>query len=173
MGAPGNLFEFELKMQREMSAMHVELAMQTPIDNHEGPERQAASAFVADRLCPGCSRPLVGRRMSRPVLSDEPSLDHWLHHCECGELTLYKPDGSARRVYDLHRPPEAPRPDLTAPCELLVQPLLRLVTMAHVSSCNPSLSRGKPRRGSSQRVDLANDRRGDARRTHANFSRFS
>lgn len=76
----------------------------------ERPERRAASAFVVDRRCPGCSRALVARRVSRPVLSEEPSPDHWLHHCDCGELTLYKPDGSAHRVYDLHRPSESSGP---------------------------------------------------------------
>jgi DNA-directed RNA polymerase subunit RPC12/RpoP len=72
----------------------------------ERPKRLAAAAFGAGRRCQGCSQPLVPRRITRPDMGDGPSVDHWLHRCECGELTLFGPDGSARQVYDLRRPPE-------------------------------------------------------------------
>jgi hypothetical protein len=78
----------------------------------ERPERQAASAFVADRRCPGCSRPLVARRMSRPVLSEEPCPDHWLHRCECGELTLYKAGWIRTASLRSAPAPRSPRPGL-------------------------------------------------------------
>lgn len=105
----------------------------------ERPERTAAAIFALDRRCPGCSRPLGPRRLSRPVIAEEPRLDHWLHQCDCGELSMYKPDGSTVRVYDPRRPSETGSPQSNTAAETYDFPAESRDTMPRIASSSVPL----------------------------------
>lgn len=64
------------------------------------PERDALERLMANRRCPRCAGPLLPENLHHPT-SDARGFDpfeHWFHRCACGEMTLFKPDGSAVHV---------------------------------------------------------------------------
>jgi hypothetical protein len=71
------------------------------------PGARERKQFVLGKLCSVCNRRLRPDRMHRPIVEGEGQADslarHWFYACECGELTLYDPDGRARHVVDRSR----------------------------------------------------------------------
>ncbi|HEX6622292.1 MAG TPA: hypothetical protein VF064_01175 [Pyrinomonadaceae bacterium] len=62
----------------------------------------ARAVFATGRLCPKCGRALQQKRLHYATLeaNDTAPPRHWLHRCECGEWTLFHPDGRATHAED-------------------------------------------------------------------------
>jgi hypothetical protein len=62
----------------------------------------ARAAVAAARVCPMCSRALQQKRLhyASQEGDDTNPPRHWLHRCECGEWTIFHPDGCATHAED-------------------------------------------------------------------------
>ena len=61
-------------------------------------------AFVAGKVCPACNQPMEAKRLVQAVNAEtNEALTGRIYRCQCGELTLFEPDGHARHVEDRTR----------------------------------------------------------------------